>query len=406
MSHFSVNNNHPIISNSNDYFLIRKHISIHSEDRDITKYPDSSEFEIELPQDYLNVNSMRLIDWSFPSNYNVFSEINNNVQFFFKITDPYDPSGQTFDTSDEQIQAQNIYNGLVYLSGYLFELVIETGFYNPTQMATELTNKMNMSVTIQLLNYFKNNSITVDASFFYNRFVVVYNEVNQKFWFGNSADNFMFNNSSGKYFMSNMKCMRKDILPDYSNWGLPYNLGFLKKDVYAIASPNYLITPRFYYGDILKEDDNGIWISPSEPNSNVYYIEPSFKINLMGTSYIYLDITGYNCIDETSPYNLSKFTTHTNETNGIVNSSFAKIPVLSTPISQWYDQSTYSYKYFNPPAERIRKLKFKLRYHNGQSVNFGYFDFALTLELNLLTPQSQRSYNIRDSYDLGQLQSK
>jgi hypothetical protein len=406
MSHFNVNNNHPIISNSNDYFLIRKHISIHSEDRDITKYPESSEFEIELPQDYLNVNSMRLVDWSFPSNYNVFSEINNNVQFFFKIMDPYDPSGQTFDTTDEQIQVQNIYNGLVYLSDYLFELVIETGFYNPTQMATELTNKMNMSVTIQLINYFKNNSIIVSSSFSYNRFVVVYNEVNQKFWFGNSADNFMFNNSSSKYIMSNMKCIRKDILPDYSNWGLPYNLGFLKKDVYAIVSPNYLITPRFYYGDILKEDDNGVWLTPSEPNSNIYFIEPSFKINLMGTSYIYLDITGYNCLDETSPYNLSKFTTHTNETNGIVNSSFAKIPVLSTPISQWYDQSTYSYKYFNPPAERIRKLKLKLRYHNGQSVNFGYFDFSITLEFNLLTPQSQRSYNIRDSYDLGQLQSK
>ena len=40
--------------------------------------------------------------------------------------------------------------------------------------------------------------------------------------------------------------------------------------------------------------------------------------------FIYLEIDGLNCIDETSPYNVSEFTTHTNETNGRVTSSFAK----------------------------------------------------------------------------------
>jgi hypothetical protein len=118
-----------------------------------------------------------------------------------------------------------------------------------------------------------------------------------------------------------------------------------------------------------------------------------------------MEIAGLNCIDETSPWNLSEFTAHTNETNGIVNSSFAKIAIPTTPISQWFDEETAPYKYFNPPAERIRKLNIRLRYHNGQNVDFSQFEYSFMLEFNLLTPQQQRTYSIRDAYSLNQPQS-
>ena len=36
---YNVNNNHPLITNSQDYALIRKYVSIHSDDRDFLKYP-------------------------------------------------------------------------------------------------------------------------------------------------------------------------------------------------------------------------------------------------------------------------------------------------------------------------------------------------------------------------------
>ena len=62
------------------------------------------------------------------------------------------------------------------------------------------------------------------------------------------------------------------------------------------------------------------------------------------------------------------------------------------------------YKYFNPPAERIRKLKIKFRYHNNVLVDFGAFDFTFLLEINILRPQNERKYNIRDAESLGQLQ--
>ena len=38
MSRFDLNNNHPIIPNSNQYYFEKKYISIHSEDRDVIKY--------------------------------------------------------------------------------------------------------------------------------------------------------------------------------------------------------------------------------------------------------------------------------------------------------------------------------------------------------------------------------
>jgi hypothetical protein len=111
----------------------------------------------------------------------------------------------------------------------------------------------------------------------------------------------------------------------------------------------------------------------------------------MGEAFIYMELGGQNCIDETQPYNVSQFTLTTNQTNGIVNSAFAKLPVPSTPLSQWFDRDAVPYKYYYPPAERMRRFKIKLRYHDGQAVNFGVFNFSFMLEFTLLVPQILRN---------------
>ena len=72
---FNVNQTHPLIPNSQNYTYYKKYISIHSEDRDMIKYPNASAFEIELPEDLLNVATLRLYDWSFPCNYDTFSDL-------------------------------------------------------------------------------------------------------------------------------------------------------------------------------------------------------------------------------------------------------------------------------------------------------------------------------------------
>jgi hypothetical protein len=64
----------------------QKYVSIHSEDRDIVKFPNSSEFEIELPQDYCNVQGVKLSSWEFPAIYNTFSASQFNVTMTFYFT--------------------------------------------------------------------------------------------------------------------------------------------------------------------------------------------------------------------------------------------------------------------------------------------------------------------------------
>ena len=106
-----------------------------------------------------------------------------------------------------------------------------------------------------------------------------------------------------------------------------------------------------------------------------------------------MEIAKQNCIDETAPYNVSRFTATTNNTNGIVNSSFAKIAIPTTPMSQWFDRDSLPYKYYYPPAERIRKLCIKLRYHNGELVDFGVFNYSFVIEFTTQLPQMLRSSN-------------
>jgi hypothetical protein len=417
MSSFNTSSTHPLIPNANQYYIERKYVSIHSEDRDILKYPNSSEFEIELPQDYLNVHSAKLSTWSFPANYNVFSPLNFNIAMTFKFIKLYNPGEHSY--SDPLTEA--IFAGLYSLIGNQYIVRIETGFYNPSQMATELTNKFNESVSNILIEFFTNTpAYNYALALFtgYNRFSIVYNSVGQRLWFGNNADQFELTNDYINQFNEDnvgTQCIRRQQLPSLANWGLPAYLGFTRCPAPSLSAAEVEATmnnanniiygynpeiinvsgdvPRFYYGDV-NTGDNGFWLVPSLPGATVYFLQAPAKINFMGPAYIYLDIDGLNCIDETSPYNMSQFTLHTNETNGRVNSSFAKIPITTTPIAQWFDSEQAPYKHFNPPSERIRKLKCRLRYHNGQKVDFGLFEYSFMIEFTLLRPQNERKYTI------------
>jgi hypothetical protein len=422
MSRFNVNSNHPITPNSQEYMTIKKYVSIHSEDRDITKYPNSALFDIELPQDYLNVVKIRLESWSFPSNYYSFSKDNFNILLSFYITNIYDPYLMSSNLETAIQSALLAHKTTPYI------LLIEEGFYNPPQMAHELTTKMNHVVSVYISSFLETYNTTngfnvgdpaylsqSDIDTFnsykntgtggYEEFVVVYNIVGQKIWFGNRSSGFsirpfaatiqgLLNNTE----FDQILCQQHLVYPQYlngngireenSNQGLCFNLGFLKDPANSLSLPvgdSY----RFYYGDVVYPNDNGFWLrpDPNKPESKVYYLSPPCQINFMGPSYIYIELDGLNHIDELNPYAETKFTKTTNETNSRVNSAFAKIGVVSAPITEFYDNDYVPYKFYNPPAERIRKLKIRLRYHNNMLVNFGTFSFSFMLEFTLLTPQ-------------------
>ena len=417
---FNTNTNHPIIPNSQEYMYYKKYVSIHSEDRDVAKFVNPSEFEIELPEDLLNVASLRLVSWSFPSNYSTFSINTSNISMTFKINNPYNPNA--FDVTD--LLVVKTFEYLFLNQDDNFIIIIEDGFYNPIQMATELTNKFNHAVTVRLTDYFieksTDSSLTPEeqASYLqaneqlllaggYTNFVIVYNNVAQKLWFGNKCDGFLLTNEIQlvkNKLTENLYCGARQQLPDFSNWGLPGNLGLTRCNEQSISGSDvtnkaiYIayyygkIVPRFYYGDVSYGDD-GFWLLPNLAltGSEVNWIEATYKINLMGPGYMYMELEGNNCIDETSPYNLSSFTLSTNQTNGVVNSAFAKIAVPTTPISQWFDRDSLPYKFYYPPAERMRRFKIKIRYHNGELANFGVFNYSFVIEFTLQMPQMLRN---------------
>ena len=229
---FNTNTSHPLIPNSQEYIYYKKYVSIHSEDRNILKFPNSSEFEIELPEDILNVAALRLVSWTFPANYNTFSFVNNNTGMTFLINNPYNPNinGVT------NILVVKTFECLFLSQTENFVIIIADGFYNPQQMVTELTNKFNEAVTDRLTTYFTAKSIDplltpaqqadyitalndLNTAGGYNNFVIVYNNVSQKIWFGNICDGFTITSEiqAVKTSLSdNLYCDIKTQLPDFS----------------------------------------------------------------------------------------------------------------------------------------------------------------------------------------------
>jgi hypothetical protein len=412
---YNTNQSHPLIPSSQEYLFYKKYVSIHSEDRDIIKYPNASFFEIELPEDLLNVSTISLANWSFPENYDVFSQVNSNITMTFQINNPF---------KFEDVEDPNyyyyyaIFSALFVNLGYNYTIEIETGCYNSDQIVCELNKKFNYVVTQKIIQFLEDTTTPSYDPLYtqylhkfitdggYTNFKIVFNEVSQKIWFGNICDGFMLTNETQiNKNNSEMNCYTRNQLPNFSNWGLPFNLGLPRNNIQSVNGSTIdnpqnfetdkgVITPRFYYGDVYP-CDNGFWLLPKPEltGSLVNWIESPYKINLTGPSYFYIELDGQNCIDETMPYNLSTFTVQTNQTNGIVNSSFAKIIIPSSQATpMWFDRVSFPYKEYNPPAERIRKLKIKIRYHNGQLVDFGNYDYSLLLEFVVLQPTPTRTY--------------
>ena len=76
---------------------------------------------------------------------------------------------------------EGIYAALYYNINKNYTISIEQGFYNPTQMYNELTNKFNEVVTNTIITFFNDNPIEYAEakSLFtqYDRFNIVYNNV-------------------------------------------------------------------------------------------------------------------------------------------------------------------------------------------------------------------------------------
>ena len=129
MSNLIFNQNNPLAHIDQSQILKQKIMSIHTTDRDKTKWPYGNEFEIQLPEKMTNVQSMRLVTISLPTNQYVFSNEYQNTKLSFSVT---------FDSSNN---TTNI-NGKTH--DYI--ITIDEGSYSAEQLVTELDNKMNNEV--------------------------------------------------------------------------------------------------------------------------------------------------------------------------------------------------------------------------------------------------------------------
>jgi hypothetical protein len=151
------------------FVVCKKILSVHSEDRDITKWQNSNHFEIELPVEYRNIVSLRLSDIELPS-YNVYSAKNQNITV------------------------------RVSLNGDVRTVTITEGTYSPIQMAFELTGQLNATFPE------------------FPQFQVYYSCTSMKFAF-------LHPNVFDLYFETPGNTMHEQ----YTQWGLGSYLGFCKQ---------------------------------------------------------------------------------------------------------------------------------------------------------------------------------
>ena len=314
-----LNNNpypYPTTACYNNSTLSTQIMTIHTEDRDIKKWPTENNFEVELPLVIKNVLSVELCDITFPTKYlNISDNLQNNSLWF------------------------------TVLNGEPMELKLDTGFYNETDLCDSLATKLNESATI----YLNLQSVS------YTKFKAIFNKITQKITITNTTDQFEFwCHEKSNYYNTSTDNWNMNI-----DWGLPYNLGF-NKSLYQSVSLNNKQTREC-------------------PNI----------ISILFSKTIYMEIDKFNYMNEIVPFSKSTTTSYDNDYYGKTNSAFAKLMISnnSTDSNNSNNSNTFipikKFKRILPHMEeKIARLKFRFRYHNGQLVDFNnqQFNFSLRFE--------------------------
>lgn len=370
----SVETNHPLIPREKTYMLDRKIFSIHSEDRDVKQWPDSNEFQIKLPEEVTQVESIRLLDSSFPSNQYVFSQRYENTRFQFTVK---------LDISDEA------YTEWLDVSDELLTVEIEEGAYSPEDLANEIAAKMNQTVQQKVYDI---SSGLETAGYKYDNFSCYYHSVKNKILFGNTRDEFSLEFENPVSY-SDLKCKR--LLPSGpiferpSHWGFGAFLGFDKLG-YDSGSQDIDAELKIDYA-------NEVWLTPPS-GKRVYSIEPPLCIDIFGENQIYMELEKYNGLSEVAPYSQNTNALYGGGYNGKVNSAFAKIPIIELAYAQQFNSRNGFLNFitsFRNPIERITKIKVCFRYHDGRLIDFRNMPFSFTLEFNCLRDDIVENRQVR-----------
>ena len=383
MSQFNVQQQHPLIPREQTYVLDRKLVSVHSYDRDIKKWPNSNYFEIDLPQSLQNIQSMRLLNISLPSNQYVFSNEYQNTQLRIKVSGPPQPPPNTAGT---------------------YTITISEGSYTPEQLAMEVATKINKAIATK----------SSDATF--KNIICKYNSVTNQFWFG-SINGIKFKLLFGDKITYQTSCNQVNVWSNYTRWGLPAYLGYKKATYVSTLTPLNSWFPTttapgglggpFGFDYEVIDGSGAEWLDLSMNNHIVNLNDLSANacdpsgignLDIMGDDYIYMQIEKYNSMDEVEPYSENTGGLYNNDYGGKVNGAFAKIPVKCLPFAQVFDSTRMfiaNISHYSPPIERLDRLRFKFRYHDGRLIDFKCLPFTFTLEFNMLRDEQVRSMLVR-----------
>jgi hypothetical protein len=124
----------------------------------------------------------------------------------------------------------------------------------------------------------------------------------------------------------------------------------------------------------------------------------TYNIKSCDNIFIYIELDKYNKSDELKPY---LYYNNSNTSSGIINGAFAKIPHTLSLNNNCTVNDGYldNVSYFQPPIDKIAKIKLKFRYHNGMLVDFNNFNISLSLEINQLRNE-MNNYEVRTPYKI------
>ena len=377
---YNVNNEHQLIRRQNTYVLEQKMVTIHTEDRDISQWSNANNFEVRLPETITNVVGLKLLEIELPGNQYTFSNNQQNTKLQFYLI----PNVSTDTIKYLALESQHTIP---------YEITIQEGFFTPSEMATSLENLMNNVVTDFLVN------VALIPGATYDNFKVYYDKVGQKLYFGNTYDNFQFKFTEQIHYSVPCSSIINDNQPtnvwnNYANWGLPAYLGFGKQIYDPIDTSNNYVFEYVSYDWLIPETS----VLPPTIDPHAYYLAAPFTVSMFGDSAIYMEVDKYNTIDELKPYSRATTQTYNNDFNGIVNAAFAKIPLTAVPNSQIFN-SKYNYllnnNNYDPPIDKIRKLKIKFRYHDGRLVEFKDNNFNFSIMFYYYKNEIARDFELR-----------
>ena len=329
--------------------LMKKYISIHSEDRDTLKYKSPSEFTIYLPDPITNVCSVRVKDVIFPKLY-IFSEDYHNTQF-------------------------KIINGNIN-----YEKTISLNNakrYTVKQLLQDINTQLNGNINIQEVG---DGNIGGYPPFPPFVKALYYHNISNKFIFTGFTDEKVKFHQTDDPNITDLK----------THWGFGYYLGFDKTNngFEYFTDTN---SSSFY-------DKSSYTFSPFNCDKDIVFLSDGSNDNIMikngslilpsnrqvrlneGRREVYMEIDGLNSMDEIDPIsNKAQFYRK--------NSAITKIPLPPYTSEQVeIDQRFFENKTeFKTPIDKLYKCSFRFRYHDGTLIDFHGSDLSFTLEFEYLS---------------------